>query len=119
MQSNIEHKLIEAESLHDESIDVLDSIDGTFDAQLIQDRIEKQARKKAEKILKKNKREIDRLKKHAENCLISGNKDGYCYAIKKLRDFYKQPYTNELVDSMWRSSRAAMFDIVKHASSKL
>lgn len=118
MQGNIEHQLIENESVDDQSIDVLDSIDGTFDATVIQDRIEAQARRKADKILKKNKREIERLKKHAGECLIKNEKFGYCYAIKKLRDIYKQPYTEELIDSMWNSSRAALLDIAHHAAKQ-
>ncbi|AZU98671.1 hypothetical protein ABNavy71_106 [Acinetobacter phage AB-Navy71] len=113
MQANIEHLFTESESRTEE----LEEIDATFDTQAIQSRIEAQARQKAEKLIKKNKRELDRLKRHAAECLEKNNKTGYIYAIKKLRDFYRQPYTDELVESMWKSSRQALFDIA-HAASK-
>lgn len=113
---NIEHQLVEAEH-RDESISELESIDYAFDAEEIQRRIEADAKRKADKILKKNKREIERLKKHAGECLIKGEKFGYCYAIKKLRTFYKQPYTEELIEQMWNSSSGALADIIKKSAN--
>lgn len=117
MNCNIEHQLVEAESreIDDQCISELDSIDGTFDAQLIQDRLEAEAMAKAQKILKRNRKEIARLKTHAGNCVMNGNFAGYSYAIKKLRGFYKQPYNDELIKSMWDSTRAAVIDIAKDA----
>ncbi|QFR55920.1 hypothetical protein JC221_274, partial [Yersinia phage JC221] len=57
-----------------------------------------QALRKAEKFLKKNRREWKRLHKHAEEALFDNNKDQYVYAIKKMRDMLRQPYTEELID---------------------
>lgn len=107
--TNTEHEFIEA--------DEQSRAEELFDPDItrMQNRIEAKAKAKAEKFLKKNRREIARLKKHAGECLLKNEKFGYCYAIKKLRDFYKQPYTEELIEQMWNSSRAAMFDIAAKA----
>lgn len=121
LEKNIEQKLIEAEAVEeqlaedDECISVEDEIDYQFDATAIQERMMADARKKADKILRKNKREIARLKKHAGECLIKNNYYGYQYAIKKLRDYYKQPYNEELIKSMWNTSRQSLLDIIEQA----
>lgn len=115
---NKEHAFVEAElrkvgdNLADE-ISKEESIENNFNASQIQEKMMQQASKQAQKILKKNKREIERLKKHAGECLIKNEYFGYSYAIKKLRDFYKQPYNEDLIKSMWNSSRQAMLDIVE------
>lgn len=115
---NKEHAFVEAElrkvgdNLADE-ISKEESIENNFNASQIQEKMMQQATKQAQKILKKNKREIERLKKHAGECLIKNEYFGYSYAIKKLRDFYKQPYNEDLIKSMWNSSRQAMLDIVE------
>lgn len=80
-------------------------------------KMELDAKKQATKILNKNKREIDRLKKHAGECLIHGNEVGYKYAIKKLRRFYKQPYTEELVDVLWKTSRENIENLIKQQAA--
>lgn len=115
--NNIEHVFVEAET---QNIDGAfahendkDSIENAFDAERIQEAMMKEADKKAQKLLKKNKRELTRLKNHAGECLLKNNFSGYSYAIKKLRDFYKQPYNDELIKSMWNSSRKALLDIVE------
>lgn len=87
--------------------------------EVIQERIESSARNRADKLIRKNKRELDRLKKHAGECLLEDNFQGYSYAIKKLRDFYRQPYTDELILQMWNSSVDAMIDIAKNHAAKL
>ncbi|ADI96346.1 a-gt.4 conserved hypothetical protein [Acinetobacter phage Ac42] len=103
------------EQLGDESISTEDSIDLAFDAQAIQDEwVQKEAKRRATKILKKNKREIERLKKHAENCLLTGNKEGYIYAINKLRDIYHRPKLKRTeLEFMWNTSYGAAQDIIK------
>lgn len=94
---------------------ILDDEDG----EIIQKRIESSARNRADKLIRKNKRELDRLKKHAAECLYDGNFDGYSYAIRKLRDFYRQPYTDELIVQMWNSSNAAIVDLIRSEQAKL
>lgn len=75
--------------------------------------MEEQAQKLATKILRKNKREIARLKKHGEYALLLGNKEAYIYAINKLRKIHKQKQMDTvLADTMWETSRQVIFDIV-------
>lgn len=121
MNANIEHDLIVAEGTGAElaeETDVVESLADQFDAEKMHDRMMAEATKQAQKRLKTNRRELERLKKHAEKCLIENNFVGYSYAIKKLRDIYKQPYTEELVRSMWNTSRQALFDLVKEAQAQ-
>ncbi|ADG60015.1 hypothetical protein Acj9p115 [Acinetobacter phage Acj9] len=117
---NIEQLNVETEARDaiDAQIAEEDRLDYEFEASKIQTRIEADAKRQAEKILKKNKREIARLKKHAEQCVLTGNYFGYQYAVKKLRDFYKQPYTEQLIRDMWTSSRGAIVDIMVDAIEK-
>lgn len=110
-------KEINLESTDLQEVDQTEYIENKYSAEIqaAQNSVQEEARKRAKKLLEKNKREIKRLKTHAANCLIEGNKTGYKYAIKKLRDFYKQPYTEELIDAMWISSYNATRDIIlKH-----
>lgn len=88
----------------------LDSIKGT--------RIEQEALRKAQKFMRKNKAEWKRLHKHAENALFEGNKAQYVYAIKKMRDMLKQPYNDELIETMWITSNQQLKDLFIMASEK-
>ncbi len=125
METNIEQKFIEAESQWEHEVEeyLEDESNGgladEFDAEEYQRKIELDARKQADKLIKANKRELDRLKTHAGKCLEENNFEGYSYAIKKLRKFYRQPYNDDLIKSMWNSSRGALFDICKSISAEL
>ena len=78
----------------------------------VQADLEAKAAKKAEKILRKNAREIERLKLWAEKAIIDDNRDAYIYAIGKLRDIYKQPHTPELLSAMWISTRQTVLSML-------
>lgn len=78
----------------------------------VQADLEAKAAKKAEKILRKNAREIERLKLWAEQAIIDDNRDAYIYAIGKLRDIYKQPHTPELLSAMWISTRQTVLSML-------
>lgn len=78
----------------------------------VQAELEANAAKKAEKILRKNSREIARLKRWAEQAIIDDNRDAYIYAIGKLRDIYKQPHTPELLSAMWISTRQTVLSML-------
>ena len=78
----------------------------------VQAELEAKAAKKAEKILRKNAREIERLKMWAEKAIIDDNRDAYIYAIGKLRDIYKQPHTPELLAAMWVSTRQTVLSML-------
>ena len=78
----------------------------------VQAELEAKAAQKAEKILRKNSREIARLKRWAEQAIIDDNRDAYIYAIGKLRDIYKQPHTPELLSAMWVSTRQTVLNML-------
>lgn len=78
----------------------------------VQADLEAKAAKKAGKILRKNAREIERLKLWAEKAIIDDNRDAYIYAIGKLRDIYKQPHTPELLSAMWVSTRQTVLSML-------
>lgn len=81
-------------------------------------RVEQEALRKAQKYMRKNRAEWKRLHKHAENALFDGNKAQYVYAIKKMRDMLKQPYNDELIETMWITSNQQLNDLFVMASEK-
>lgn len=92
-------------------------IDIEEETQRLQEKIKQDANKKAEKILRKNKREIKRLKEHGQLALVSGNIDQYVYAIEKLRRIYKQaPLGQAGLELMYRTSREKLFEMIKQYS---
>ena len=117
MNYNTEHDLIEAEAVGAEIAesdeDFRETLLEAVNAEAMQEKMLVDAKKRANKILRKNKGEIKRLKNHAGECLIMNNFEGYSYAIKKLRGIYKQPYTQDLIKSMWNTSRQSLLDIVE------
>lgn len=119
MNANIEHDLVVAEGIGAEITEeeTDESLVDQFDAEKMHERMMAEATKQAQKRLKKNDREIKRLKNHAEKCLIENNFIGYSYSIKKLRDIYKQPYNEALIKTMWETTRQTLFELVKEAQA--
>ncbi|QDH49153.1 hypothetical protein PHYNN_115 [Pantoea phage Phynn] len=78
-----------------------------------------QAQRKADQFMRKNRREWKRLNNRASDALLSGDKEAYSYAIRKMRDMMKQPYNEKLIESMWVSSRAAVIDMIRSAQRKV
>jgi len=121
MQANIEHQLVEAEAIQAILTEEQAEDEGQsslldhYDAEKMHDKMMSMATQKAQRVLKRNGREIKRLKNHAGKCLMENRFDGYAYAIKKLRDIYKQPYNDELIRTMWNTSRQSLLDIVQTA----
>lgn len=64
------------------------------------DTVEREAKKR----VRKNRFEIRRLNKHATQCLIDGNKDGYIYAIGKLRSITGQSVSVDILETLWQTS---------------
>lgn len=118
--TNIEQQLIEAEGREDlDELSISDLLEDKFDTDQIQKRIEHEAKTKADKFLKKNKREIDRLKKHAEKSLLIDNFEGYAYAINKLREFYRRPKaTRTELMVMYDDNRQLLRKIAKIAATQ-
>lgn len=80
---------------------------------------EAKANSQAQKILKKNSREIVRLKEHAGNAVLENNFPAYKYALEKLRTIYKQPFNDEIINTMWQTSRKTVWDIINAGTSKV
>lgn len=77
--------------------------------------LQEEAQKRADKILKKHKREISRLKGLYEESLLSGNKEQFIYALGKLRGIYKQSTERGVLEYCYETSRKAMFKIIEEA----
>lgn len=73
------------------------------------------AEKRAAKILKKNKREIDRLQKHAEECLFSLNREGYIYAIGKIRTIIRHPLSHDALGALYDTSVERLIELANEA----
>lgn len=96
----------------------IDSLSELTDEQIeeAQKRLEeanaKNATAQANAILKKHKREIKRLNEHAQGAVLENNFAAYSYAIKKLRDIYRQPYNDELIAQMYVTTRQQIWNII-------
>ena len=71
-----------------------------------------QAQQETDKILKKNRHELRRLKKQYEEALLTGNKDMFKYTLSKLRAIYKQQVSEDILDLCWRTSRETIQGII-------
>lgn len=78
-----------------------------------------QAEKEAQAILKKHKREIERLNKHAQGAVLENNFEAYKYALTKLRGLYRQPTTDELVETMWQTTRQTIWNIINDSTKEV
>ncbi|AUE22571.1 hypothetical protein Ah1_00030 [Aeromonas phage Ah1] len=82
--------------------------------------IKSMVEKKSKKYLAKNRKEIERLRLHAEECLHVCNKDGYIYAIEKLRVLTLQkPIARDVLESLWMSSKQRYDELVMEAYQKV
>lgn len=90
--------------------------ESSFDEEAMKEQMVNQSVSQALKIERKNKQEIRRLKKHAEQCLFKSNFEGYNYSINKLRSFYKQPQLDiEAMYALYSSTTATLRDLVRNA----
>lgn len=78
---------------------------------------ENQANAQAQKIYRKNKREINRLTQHASVAVLENNFPAYEYAIKKVRTILRQPFNDEIIATGWQTTRKQVWDIVNAKES--
>lgn len=78
---------------------------------------ENQANALAQKIYRKNKREIDRLTKHASVAVLENNLPAYEYAIKKVRTILRQPFNDEIIVTGWQTTRAQVWELLNAKTS--
>ncbi|QHJ78893.1 MAG: hypothetical protein [Caudoviricetes sp.] len=71
--------------------------------------------KRLQKQLKRNKREIERLGLLAKEALINNNKDSYLYAIGKVRKLVGKPVSDDIMDSLWVTSRERVVQMIQEA----
>ncbi|QPI13787.1 hypothetical protein MYO4S_00031 [Serratia phage 4S] len=90
-----------------ETIDLPDQID-----EATKKAIADTAKAQADKFVRKNRKEIRRLKAHAEKALLTNDFEAYKYAISKLRTMLRQKTTDELVKALWDSNRQVLFNIL-------
>ena len=100
------------------AIDAPDYIEDEKSREEFADEVARLSKERADKILKKNKKEIARLKRHAELCLYQNNKAGYVYAISKLRGIYRQPSSDALCRVLFDTSREKIIELTKQAMTK-
>lgn len=77
-----------------------------------QARIAANAKSKADKIVKKNSRELERLNKHAQQSVLDNNFEAYKYAIEKSRKILRQPFNDELIKVQWETTRRQIWEIL-------
>lgn len=84
-----------------------------------EEEVYQEALRRANKHIRKHKREIKRLQLHAEKCVYENNYVGYEYAIRKLRKIYKRKVSNDDIKVLWDTTRSTLFDLVKKATKEL
>lgn len=82
------------------------------------EKLQNDAKIRLMKVMRKNRREIKRLNDHATECLISNNKDGYKYAINKIRSIAGLSDNNQL-DVLWETSRERVIQLIYEASNSV
>lgn len=87
--------------------------------QKLMEAAEEQAIARANKIVRKNRRELERLKAHAGDAVLDNNFPAYKYAIEKLRTILKQPFNDEIILTCWNTSRKSVWDILNAGTSKI
>lgn len=119
---NLEHEKFET---RDDEIDRLMkaqeiSTQQSFEAEIeeLEKRNEARAVKEASKILRKNKREIARLKTHMEKCIYTNNFVGYEYAVLKLRRIYKIKGSGNDIKVLFNTTRSTLLNMVKENAQK-
>ena len=88
-------------------------------AKRLEEQSQAEAEKQANAILKKHKREIDRLNKHAQGAVLENNFEAYKYALTKLRGLYRQPTTDELIVTMWQTTRQQIWNIINAGTKEI
>lgn len=116
-KAEVERELLESAS----NLDTVDIVDPEQEMANLQEKMLTKAKAdalfKAQKIVKKNRREIARLKKHAEKCVLTDNYFGYQYAIKKLRAIYQIKSDNLDIPTLWATTQKELHNII-HGKSK-
>lgn len=88
-------------------------------AKRLEEQSQAEAQRQADAILKKHKREIARLNKHAQGAVLENNFPAYKYALTKLRALYRQPTTDELVETMWQTTRQTIWNIINDSTKEV
>lgn len=83
-----------------------------------EDPFKEEAMRRARKILRKHRFELRRLEKHAQKCLLELNKEGYIYAIGKIRTIIRQPLSREQLEELYESSVNTVLSIFKEMMMK-
>ncbi len=96
-----------------EIVDVVEDQEVLDYLETLQNQRRELVEKEAKRRIKKNSREIKRLHKHAEKCLIDDNKDGYIYAIRKLRSITGQNVGDDVLETLWQTSRDQVLTIIR------
>lgn len=109
------------DSLPQTSVDEIKDILGLSDdeAEALKQRNEQLALSQGGSILRKNRREIERLNKHAQGAVLENNYEAYAYAIRKLRGIYRQPFTEELIQIGWQTTRKQVWELINAQTSKV
>lgn len=87
--------------------------------QKLMEAAEEQAIARANKVVRKNRRELERLRAHAGYAVLDNNFPAYKYAIEKLRTILKQPFNDEIILTCWNTSRKTVWDILNAGTSKI
>lgn len=121
MNLDYERQIQESEAVIEALMEANEKTDTTpFEDEIaeLEKRNEQRAIKEASKILRKNKREIARLKTHMEKCIYTNNFVGYEYAVLKLRKIYKIKGSGNDIKVLFNTTRSTLLNLVKENAQK-
>lgn len=81
------------------------------------DELIRMGQKRAQKVLSKNKREIQRLEKLGHEALAYGNAESYKYAVGKIRQIIGKPVDDDILETLWITSREQILNLI-HAGTE-
>lgn len=99
----------EEQLIHEETDEIIQKQE-----EIRQQAIKTESERRSALYFKKNKKEIDRLKKHASDSLITNNKDGYIYSIRKLRKItFQKPLSDDVLKSLFITSKEKVDELIR------
>lgn len=101
-----------------DTVDINEDNEETIRAAL-EENARQESAKQAAKTIRKHKREIKRLNDLAGNAVIENNFSSYDYAVRKLRDIYRQPYNDEIILVGWQTTRKQVWEIINVGKEKI
>lgn len=79
---------------------------------------QEEIKRKVNKMVRKHRRELKRLRILGENALINGNEEQYIYSIGKIRSLVGMQVPDDILRTMYKTSRERVLQLIDDYSNK-